>query len=56
MLARDSIVYFIVIFGLCASIEGLLILTSTVCHLLVCLTLDIVSDDNPAFPVQVSVK
>jgi hypothetical protein len=54
MLARDSIVYFIVIFGLCASIEGLLMLTSISCYLLVCLTLDIVANIHLAFHVEVS--
>ena len=42
MLARDSIVYFIVIFGLCVGIEGLFILTLTICYFLACITFDIV--------------
>ena len=54
MLARDSIIYFIVIFGLCASMEGLLILTSTICYFLACLTLDIISNVNPTFSFDVS--
>jgi hypothetical protein len=41
MLARDSIVYFIIIFGLCASIGGFLALNSTVHYFLACLVIDI---------------
>jgi hypothetical protein len=46
MLARDSIVYFIIIFGPC--VRGLLTLTSTVHHFLACLIMDILGniDDN----------
>jgi hypothetical protein len=44
MLARDSIIYFIVIFGLCASIGVSLALTLTVRYLLVYLIWDILSD------------
>jgi hypothetical protein len=54
MLARDSIIYFIVIFGLCASIEGLLVLTSTICYSLACLLLDIVSNVDTTFILNVS--
>jgi hypothetical protein len=43
MLARDSIVYFIITFGLCAPEFGLLALTSTVGYFLACLLMDIIS-------------
>jgi hypothetical protein len=45
MLARDSIVYFIVIFGLCTSIGGSLVLTPTICYFLACF-MDIVENTN----------
>jgi hypothetical protein len=53
MLARDSIVYFIVIFGLCASIGGLLVLTLTLHYFVACLAMDILTsvDDNIPFGV-----
>jgi hypothetical protein len=54
MLARDSIVYFIVILGLCASVRGLLVLTSTVRYLLACLILDIVSNIDNNLTIQIA--
>jgi hypothetical protein len=54
MLARDSVIYFIVIFGLCASIEGLLVLTSIICYFLACLTLEIVESIDLAFAFDVA--
>ena len=44
MLARDSIIYFIVIFGLYACIGRLLVLTSTVRYFLACLMIDILGN------------
>ena len=54
MLARVSIIYFIVIFSLYAIIEGLLVLTSTICYFLACITLDIVSNVDATFIFNVS--
>jgi hypothetical protein len=54
MLARDSIVYFIVIFGLCTSIGGLLVLTPTIRYFLACLVMNIVenTDYNVTFSIS----
>ena len=53
ILARDSIIYFIVIFGPCASIKGLLVLTLTICYFLACLTFNIVSITDKAIVISV---
>jgi hypothetical protein len=54
MLARDSIVYFIIIFGLCALALGV-IGTNFDCSLfLACLLMDIVSNVDESITIQVS--